>query len=107
MDIKRAFLYADMGREVYINLPEEAKEGDSEEMVGLLKRAMYGTRDAPQCWQEHVKGVMEELGFSAGRANPCVFRHTTRDLVISVHVDDFILTRSGKRSTTIPRIGQM
>ena len=59
-------------------------------MVGLLKRAMYGTRDAPQCWQEHVKGVLEELGFAARKANPCVFRHRTRNLVISVHVDDFI-----------------
>ena len=33
-------------RKVYINLSEEATRGDKEEMVGLLKRAMYGTRDA-------------------------------------------------------------
>ena len=90
MDVKGAFLHAAMRRKVYINLPEEATRGDKEEMVGLLKRAMYGTRDAPQCWQEHVKGVMEELGVAAGKANPCVFRHRTRNLVISVHVDDFI-----------------
>ena len=51
---------------------------------------MYSTRDTPQCWQEHVKGVMKELGFAAGKANPCVYRHRTRNLVIPVHVDDFI-----------------
>ena len=90
MDVKGAFLHAAMRRKVCINLPEEATRGDNEQMVGLLKRAMYGTRDALQCWQEHVKGLMEELGFAAGTANPCVYRHRTRNLVISVHVDEFI-----------------
>ena len=36
MDIKRAFLYADMKREVYINLPEEALEEGDGDVVGLL-----------------------------------------------------------------------
>ena len=33
---------------------------------------------------------MQKLGFTSGRANPCVFRHSGRDLVVSVHVDDFL-----------------
>ena len=94
MDIKRAFLHADMTREVYINLPPEAKEGDKEEMVGLLKKAMYGTRDAPQSWQAHVTSVLKQLGFSAGRANPCLFRHGACDILVSVHVDGFLCAGS-------------
>ncbi len=94
MDIKRAFLHADMTREVYINLPSEAKEGDREEMVGLLKKAMYGTRDAPQSWQAHVTSVLKQLGFCAGRANPCLFRHGARDILVLVHVDDFLCAGS-------------
>ena len=94
MDIKRAFLHAEMSREVYINLPDEAKEGDKEDMVGLLRKAMYGTRDAPQCWQSHVASVLRQLGFQAGRAHPCLYKHGARDLVISVHVDGFLCAGS-------------
>ena len=90
MDVKRAFLHAPTQREVYIRLPAEDMEGDSESMVGRLRKALYGTRDAPQSWQAHITAVMRKLGFAAGRANPCLFRHRTRDLTVSVHVDDFL-----------------
>ena len=33
--------------------------------------------------------VMGRLGFTAV-ANPCVYKHTCRELVVSVHVDDFL-----------------
>ena len=90
MDIKRAFLHAPILWEVYINLPVEAQGGDREPMMGLLKRALYGTRDAPQSWQHHISSVLATLGFKPGRANPCVFRHSPRKLLISIHVDDFM-----------------
>ena len=94
MDIKRAFLHAPMYREVYIELPEEAKIGDTEDMVGILEKAMYGTRDAPQSWQAHVTNILKKLGFRPGRANACVFHHGARDLQMSVHVDDFLCAGS-------------
>lgn len=90
MDIKRAFLHAPILREVYINLPQEAQKGDGELMMGLLHRALYGTRDAPQSWQHHITGTLLGMGFQPGRANPCVFSHGERELVIAVHVDDFM-----------------
>ena len=58
MDIKRAFLHAPMHREVYVRLPAEALEEGEEPCVGLLLKAMYGTRDAPQHWQGHVTKVL-------------------------------------------------
>ena len=49
MDIKRAFFHATARREVYVELPQEdAQEG----MCGMLKKSMYGTRDAAQNWEE-------------------------------------------------------
>ena len=79
-----------MTREVYITLPEEAQIGDTEPMVGRLRKAMYGTRDAPQNWQTHVTAILKQMGFTAGKANPCIFQHGGRDLQVSVHVDDFL-----------------
>ena len=97
MDIKRAFLHAPIKREVYVHLPPEATEGDAEPMVGLLHNSLYGTRDASQNWQHHVSTVLARLGFRAGRANPCIFHHQTRDAMVTVHVDDFLCL--GNRQT--------
>ena len=60
-------------------------------MVGLLRKAVCGTREAPQSWQMHVTEILHSLGFKAGKANPCVFRHEGRDLAVTVHVDDFLV----------------
>ena len=46
IDFTKAFLYGEMEREVYIELPNEdgRKQGGSN--VGLLRQAMYGLRDS-------------------------------------------------------------
>ena len=89
MDVKRAFLHAQVTREIYIELPEEAKNEDDGDVDGKLLKSLYGTRDAPQNWQAYVDSLMRELGFLPGVAHPCVYRHTVRDLQVVVHVDDF------------------
>lgn len=92
LDAKRALLYADMKREVYIRLPAEDTENDKEEMVGRLRKAMYGTREAPQSWQAHVTQILHSRGFKSGKDNPCIFRHEARDIPVAVHVDDFLIS---------------
>ena len=68
LDIKRAFLYADIREEVYIELPEEAKSVEDGDVIGVLRKAMYGTREAPLCWQQHITRYLTQLGFQAGSA---------------------------------------
>ena len=46
-DVKRAFLYGDARRSLYVELPREDPLSASGRYVGKLERAMYGTRDAP------------------------------------------------------------
>ena len=46
LDFKRAFLYGDCERELFIELPEEDPRRDGGACVGRLRKAMYGTRDA-------------------------------------------------------------
>jgi hypothetical protein len=91
IDISRAFFHADARREVFVDLPPE----DSEEgMCGMLKKSLYGTRDAPQNWEFEYCSFMKELGFSSGKASPCVFYHEPRNLRCVVHGDDFTLLGS-------------
>eukprot|EP00969_Alexandrium_andersonii_P133793 5917110-Alexandrium_andersonii.AAC.1 len=72
IDIKRAFFHAKARREVYVDLPpEDAEEG----MCGVLRKSMYGARDAAQNWEECYRDVHREMGFTQGRASTCVFFH--------------------------------
>lgn len=80
LDVKCASLYGEMRRTVYIELPTcDLRVGDGS-VVGLLKKSMYGTRDAPQIWQEVVQRVMETIGFQTSLLHPSVYHHRDRDL---------------------------
>ena len=58
--------------------------------MGMLEKAMYGTRDAPQVWQEEVRTTMEELGFDECVTQPGIYHHAGRGVQVISHVDDFL-----------------
>ena len=53
-------------------LQQEDDMSLSGSMVGKLDKAMYGTRDAPQIWQETVEATMLELVFRSSMLHPVV-----------------------------------
>ena len=59
IDVSRAYFHAKAQRPVLIRLPVEDRMGTDAGKVGLMKKSMYGTRDAAsnweRDWQEHVK----------------------------------------------------
>ena len=90
LDISRAYFNAktDEASPTYVALP--AEDPDAEEKCGLLLRHMYGTRAAADGWQEEYSCfLVGKLGFKQGLASPCLFRHPTRQIVLTVHGDDF------------------
>jgi hypothetical protein len=56
---------------------------------------MYGTRRAADGWQSEYSGSLIQFGFVQGTSSACVFTHTERQIMGSVHGDDF--TCSGSR----------
>jgi len=85
IDVRRAYFHAKCRRDVYVELPEEdAEEG----MCGKANMSIYGTRDAAQNWEEEYSDFMIGVGFSRGKASPCVFYHKSRCLRAVVHGDD-------------------
>ena len=61
----------------------------------MLKRHMYGTRRAADGWQSGYSGLLIGMGSTQGTSSACVFRHGERQIMVSVHGDDF--TCSGAR----------
>ena len=53
-DVKTAFLFGDARRSLFVELPPEKPLAAFGRYVGKLERAMYGTRDAPMSWQDHL-----------------------------------------------------
>ena len=90
VDISRAYFNASIEREVFVELPPEAGRG--KDVVGLLVKCMYGTRDAAQGWEGTYRTALESMSFRRGRASPCVFHHATRRLYLTVRGDDFFAT---------------
>ena len=94
LDVKCAFLYGQIRRRVYIELPQQDSRSADKSVVGVLRKAMYGTRDAPQIWHEEVEKAMRDLGFELSSLHSSVFYHRIRNVIVVIHVDDFLC--SGK-----------
>ena len=92
LDVKKAHFWSPVRRRLLVELPPEA--GEEKDKVGLLKRSLYGTRDAPSNWERAIKDALEGLGFKQGRSNPCLYFHRERSLRLNVHGDDFTVVGS-------------
>ena len=90
-DVARAYFEAPVKREICIELPEEdwELEDGQEDLVGVMNKSLYGTRNAAASFQQYVKMFMEGVGFKQGKYNPCTYWHPVRDLKSLVHGDDF------------------
>ena len=91
LDVSCAFLYALVVRDLFIEIPQADPRSRDGNLVGRLRKALYGTRDAPQLWQRTLGKVLKELGFCSSKLQPGVFRHKARDIIMVTHVDDFLV----------------
>jgi hypothetical protein len=88
VDVKRAYFYAKARRPVYIEIPIEDYESGNEHMIGKLNLSLFGTRDAAQNWAREYFEHLMSLGFEAGKASPCNFKHKSKEIMMTVHGDD-------------------
>ena len=91
-DVRTAFLCGVARRSLYVELPPEDPLAASGRYVGNLERAMYGTRDAPMIWQDHLRKTQLDMKFKEPVTHPGVFQHQTQDILLCVHVDDLLCT---------------
>ena len=55
----------------------------------MLNRAMYGKKDAAQCFDLYCKRTMEKLDYNIGVFNPCLYKHPVKEISVLRHGDDF------------------
>ena len=90
VDVSSAYFNAlvDEARPTYVEIPPEHPIA-GQRVCSFRRRHMYGTQRAADGWQCEYSATLRELGFVQGIGSPCVFYHSSRDIVTSVHGDDF------------------
>ena len=93
IDVSRAYFHAKAQRPVLIR----DRLGSDAGKIHLMRKSMYGTRDAAsnweRDWQEHVKS----WGFQLGLSSKNLFHHVENRVSGLTHGDDFVLTGPTKR----------
>ena len=90
-DVSRAFFYAPVQHDIYVELCEEAIECEEDRgKCGKLQMSMYGTKAAAQNWQKEVTETMVKVGFKVGKSSPVILNHSQKEIRTLVHGDDFV-----------------
>ena len=91
LDFSKAFLYGEVDREVFVELPDEDGRKHQSDCIGRLRKSMYGLRDAPQIWQKVVKKMLIDRGFKALLGTQCTYVHPEYRVIIVAHADDVLV----------------
>ena len=90
-DAEQAFLKEDIGKEIYMKIPEEFQEYPG--AVERLNKAVYGLVQAGRCWNTKLCDDMAAIGFEQVKTDPCVFRKVVdgeAEMVVVVHMDGIL-----------------
>ena len=91
MDAISAFTQSDLKEEIYVEQPEGYEDGTGR--VCLLKKSLYGLKQASWNWREGVAEFMKSLGFKTCLMDENVFYKTSKTshvIIMCLYVDDTI-----------------
>ena len=71
--------------------------------VGLMKKSMYGTRDAASNWERDWQGHVQKWGFQLGLSSKNLFHHREDRVSGLIHGDDFVITGPTEKLMEVER----
>ena len=97
IDFVLAFPQADISHDTFIKLPKGIKTiyGDGDTHVLKVKKNLYGGKNAGKVWYEHLKGALENIGFTQSQADGCVFYR--KNVIFMFYVDDGLFFAKDQR----------
>ncbi|GJV30844.1 putative ribonuclease H-like domain-containing protein [Tanacetum coccineum] len=92
MDVKSAFLYGTIEKEVYVCQPPGCEDPQFPDKVYKVEKALYGLHQAPKAWYETLYTYLLENGFRRGTIDKTLFIKKGKGdiLLVQVYVDDII-----------------
>lgn len=97
LDIKSAYLNADLDKTIYTTIPP----GDPNYGKGFwrLNKALYGLRQSGRQWYQTISNFIISNGFIQLISEPCIFYKSYNNVIsclIGIYVDDMIITGTNK-----------
>jgi hypothetical protein len=85
-DIKNAFTESPLRERVFLSAPQgvEVRKG----YVLRVLRSLYGLKQAARDWNTLIRQFLIEIGFQQSLAEPCLYTHKQKGIVLLLYVDD-------------------
>jgi hypothetical protein len=61
VDVTGAFLYGDLEEELYMSLPPGFEDSEHPDYVCKLKKTLYGLKQSPRIWHQHLCSYLASL----------------------------------------------
>jgi len=94
MDVKTAFLNADMDRDLFMKPPPNFQlPPGKDDYVWKLKKSLYGLKQASRLWGDHLANTLSSLGFVRSSADNCIWTRQRNGhyTYIGCYVDDLLI----------------
>ncbi|CAI7739098.1 unnamed protein product [Closterium sp. NIES-53] len=92
INVGSAFLYAPVDAIIFVEQPHAFEETDG--AVCLLKKSLYGIKQAPRLWRQYLHTVLTELGFTQLPHDLGSYRKESHGkfILLVAYVDDLLYT---------------
>lgn len=88
-DVRAAFLQGNLKDEIYMEQPEGSLKRQKK-IVCLLKKSIYGLKQAAKVWNDEINQVLKNLELKRSQDESCVYHMKFEEMliVVALHVDD-------------------
>nr|GEZ95727.1 retrovirus-related Pol polyprotein from transposon TNT 1-94 [Tanacetum cinerariifolium] len=98
MDVKSAFLYEEIEKEVYVTQPKGFKDPHNPKHVYRVVKALYGLHQAPRAWYARLSTFLLKHHYKRGTIDKTLFlkKDSRYIILVQVYVDDIIFSSTNK-----------
>ena len=90
-DVVTTFLYDFLDEEIYVQQPISLEEKGSEELVCLLKKALYRLKQSPRVWFKTLRDFLKELSFIQSEYDHSIFIAVDKSMIIAVYINNILI----------------
>lgn len=93
MDVVTAYAQGDLLDEIYMEQPEAFEVQGQKDKVCLLKRSLYGLKQAGRCWYDKLDTYLKSINMINNEVDPCVYVNNNKDdkVIVIIYVDDLLI----------------
>jgi hypothetical protein len=94
VDVNNAFTESGLDEDIFLSPPDGVKMHQGKVLKVL--RSLYGLKQAGRNWNQRCEKEMLAIGFVQSQADPCLFVHPVKKLIVLVYVDDMAVAAPTK-----------